>query len=135
MDEDRSLGHGVLGGEICWKDLVLHPDAFNGLLGGLPAHRRDGGHLMADIEDLFDGQCGLVLADRAIAGPRGEVLARDDGLDARRLLRVGDIDVQDARVGVRASKHAAVQKTGHVQIGREFGLAQRFDRRPQQGRA
>src|SRR3990170_4524422 len=101
------------------QHLVFDVDQSERLDGGLLVHRGHGCNLVADLEHFFDGKYGLVVAGRgdAVKG-RWDVLRRNDGLDARELLRLGGIDAEDPRVGVGAAQDLADEHAGHLQVAR-----------------
>ena len=91
---------------------------------------------VADVAHFLVLEGALVLRHRQDAELDRQVRAGDHGLDAGDPARGGSIDREDARVGMRAAKDLAVERTGqqHVvgvdgatgHLGRSVNLGQRL---------
>jgi hypothetical protein len=87
------------------------------LLGG------DDGDGLAEVADAVDREHGLVGELEAVRLPPRDVLVRQDGVNARHPHRVGDVDLEDPRVGVRAPHRLPPQHPGGVEVARVGELA------------
>jgi len=98
--------HGLFGVVDRGQFLVHNIDQQQGLVGGLPVDGGDGGHLLAHETHHVLGQHRHV--DHAPADPGvGHVPSRDHGVHARQRLGLGDVDADDACVGVGAAEDPA----------------------------
>ena len=76
MNQNGAIGHRVFGREVGGKDFIVHMDAINGFLGGLPGcggHCRD---LVTDKAHPVDGESRLIFPHRAVGCSRRDVLTR-----------------------------------------------------------
>ena len=102
------------------EELVVDADPRHGVLGDVAVDGDDEGDRLADVVDLVLGQRVLRAAvgqgrvrdeQRQRLGHRtGEVVPRPHGDDALEVEHVGDVDVDDARVGVRRAQDGGVQQ-------------------------
>ncbi|VTR70877.1 hypothetical protein DESC_870033 [Desulfosarcina cetonica] len=109
---------------------VLDLDQFDGRLGNVRVHCRHGGHFIADIANLVDGQGILVLGfgkqPPVAGGDLGQIRAGDDQAHAGQGSGLAGIDVDNAGVGQRATEQFAVEHTGKFDIVGIYGLSGRF---------
>ena len=112
MDE-RVAGAGRLDPHDDGQLLVQDPDPPRRVLGDVAVPRDDHDDRLADVVDLVlrKGVAGAGVGQRGVGDehgqglgdPAGQVVPRVDRLDAVDLPGVADLDVDDARVGVRAA--------------------------------
>ena len=110
------IGHGL-------ERLVL--DAYRrgraprllGLLGGDDRHR------LAEVAHTVEREHRLVGELEAVRLLAGNVRVREHRMDARHRERLGDVDVDDAGVRVRAAHRVAPEHPGRVQVARVGELA------------
>ena len=113
----RAVGERELGVQQRGLLLVLHADQVQRVQGDVLAdggHRR---HLLAAEAHLALGQDVAVLVAHAPARARS-VVARHDRLDPGQRARRTGVDAADARSGVRAAQHLAVQHAGQLDVAR-----------------
>ena len=131
--QDRRAGlHGLDHVDDVGKHLVVDLDELQGLLGDGGAGGRHGRHGVAFVERLLARHHvahHVAVVDHHLArrdelgGLILEVLAGDDGLDARQLRGRAGVDRPDAGVRMRASQHLADQLALHGEVGAELGAA------------
>ena len=125
MHEVGTLGECGLHAEHDRQGLVLDVDGLECVLRRDLVAGRDDGDRLADVVDLGDGQARGTRVDhvgsdrpraRQVALRIGEVLAGEDGDDARTPARLTDVDRGDLRVRHRATENSQMQhaRQGHV---------------------
>ena len=88
-----------------------------GLLG------RDDRDRLAEVADAVEGEHGLVGELEAVGLAAGDVVLGDDRVDARHRDRLGDVDLEDPRVRVRAADGLAPEHPGGAEVARVRELA------------
>ena len=100
--------------------------------GDILAGGGHGGDRMALEEHLLarhDGANDVTIVDQHLAGGHElralvlEVVARDDGLDARQRRGLRHVDALDAGMRMRRAQHLADELAGHLEVGAELGAA------------
>jgi hypothetical protein len=125
VDDGRIGQKRLFGIEDGRQLLVIDLDELQGLAGVVVVHGRYGGHLVADVPHLIAGEEGFI-EDPLAEGDVGKVFARYDQLDAIHLLGFGSVDVQDARVGMRASQNPSRQASANHSVVGILGIAGYF---------
>ena len=120
--------HGALDVRDRRQRLVDDVNQGQRLFGDMRAGGGDGGDGVALVEDLAPRQhvVGRRLAERGLARNgvwRADVVRGGDGPDVRVSLRPAGVDAHDARVGVGAAEHLAVEHAGDADIGSVERLA------------
>ena len=121
--QDRRIGaHRRLDVGHMGQDLVIDLDELQGLAGNDGVGRGDARHRMTFIEHLVAGHhIAQHVAQIRIA--LLEVVAGDDGLDARQGQGLGDVDGADPRMGMGAAQDLADEHGGGRHVGAELGPA------------
>ena len=126
VQERRTRSHRVGRGEHGGQHFVIHADQRRGFLGDVRRSSGDGSHGVAAIDRLLIRQnVGADEAQQRLAFAQIEPAIRrirhigegDHGLHARERLGGAGIELQNARVRVRAAQHEAVQHAGHLHVG------------------
>src|SRR5919204_1897149 len=103
--------------------LVLDPD----LLGGTPSLLRvlrcDERDRLAEVADAVGREHRLVGELEPVSLRARDVFVREDGVDARHLERLAEVDPEDARVGVRAPQRVAPEHSRRGEVARVSELA------------
>ena len=84
---------------------------------------RDDRHRLAEVADAVAGEHRLVGELEPVRLPAGDVVVREHGVHARQRERLGDVDLEDPRVRVRAADRAAPEHPGRVEVARVGELA------------
>ena len=88
-----------------------------GLLG------RDDRHRLAEVADAIDREHGLIRELEAVRLRAGNVLVRENRVDAGHRARLGRVDLEDASVRVRAAHGVPPEHPGGVEVARVGELA------------
>jgi hypothetical protein len=146
--EDAVIGHvvedlrlaGLVGrGEVGagGQRVVVHQDRLGRILGGIQAFRHHEGHRIADMAHLAAGEQEArgIGGARAVAvlqaagmgqgadPVRRQLLRRVDGEHAGHGPRIGGVDGEDRRMGVRAAQQVARGRAGDGEVVRVAALA------------
>ena len=90
------------------------------LLGFLSGDDRDG---LSEVADSIGSEHRLVGELEPVGLLAGHVLVREDGVDAGQSERLGDVELEDPRMGVRAADGLAPEHPRRVEIARVRELA------------
>ena len=134
---ERLLLGRALGIDDELERLVLDDDRLGGaarLLGMLGGDER---HRLAEVADAVDREHRLVGELEPVGLAAGNVLVREDGVDARHRHGLRDVDRDDAGVGVRAAERVPPQHSRRIEIARVRELSLHLGRpvRPADGLA
>ena len=114
------------------QELVVDPDARDGVLSDVPVLGDDEGDRLADVVDLVLGQrvLGAAVGERRVRDQQrqrlrhpgsqrtGEVVVGVDGVHALDVEHGGDVDVEDASVCVGRPQHGGVERRLPATAGR-----------------
>jgi len=115
--DERPVGGERLGDRHHRRQLlVLDLDQRQRALGGLVVDRGYGGDRLAHVAHLLQRQRVLVLADGEDAVGDGQMLASEDGVDARQLDGLADVEAPDVRVRLGAPQQLADQHARQPQV-------------------
>ena len=124
VEENGVVGHRLVDGHHLRQHFVAHLDRGGGL-ARLTA--RGGGHrghrLTLVAHAVARHQVVGGVAHRVAGRELGEVVARDDRLDAGHRERGLGVDRDDLRVRVRRAQHVAVEHAGQDHVGGESSAA------------
>ena len=115
---ERLLLGRTLGIDDELERLVLDDDRLGGAARLLRMLGGDEGHRLAVVANAVDGEHRLVGELEAVGLAAGNVLVREDGMDARHRHGLGDVDRDDAGVGVRAAERVPPQHSRGIEIAR-----------------
>jgi hypothetical protein len=123
---DRVLLHRALGVDDGLERYVFDLDPIcraTRLLGVLGCDERDG---LAEVAHLLEREHRLVRELEPVALLPRDVLVREHGVHTRRRQRLAQVDLDDARVRVRAAQGVAPEHPGGVEVARVRELARRL---------
>jgi hypothetical protein len=103
--------------------LVLDDDRLGGAARLLRVLRGDDRHRLAEVADAVDRQHRLVAELEPVALVAGNVVVREDGVDALERERRREVDRADARVCVRAAERVAPEHPRGGEVARVRELA------------
>ena len=115
--------------------LVFDPNGSScpaSLLGLLGRHDR---HRLAEVAHAVDREHRLVGELEPVRLLAGDVVVREDSVNPRQRQRLRDVDLDDARMGVRAADGVAPQHPGCVEVARVGELARDLGHRVGTARA
>ena len=124
VDQDGVLGEGLAGVGVDGQGLVFDLDAFEGFDGVALGVGDDGGDVVADVADLFDGHGGDVADVVAVEGLA--VAAGDDLDDAGHFFGGGGVDGEDFGVGEVGVEDGGVEEAGEADVVEVLGFADGF---------
>ena len=122
VDRLAVSGDGLLDGHDVRQLLELHLDQVQCLVGDPFVGGGDRRDRVADVPDSLASQRLLVLAHRQDPELDREVLTNEDSVHARQRPSPGGVDVQNARVRMRAAQDPAVEHPRQCEIIGKLGL-------------
>jgi hypothetical protein len=121
VDQDGVFGEGLAGVGVDGQGLVFDLDAFEGFDGVALGVGDDGGDVVADVADFFDGHGGDVADVVAVEG--FAVAAGDDLDDAGHFFGFGGVDGEDFGVGEVGVEDGGVEEAGEADVVEVLGFA------------
>ena len=115
VDEGSAVRQRLAGVEDRGQLLVLDFDQVERFLGAVRVDRGHGRHRLTDEPHLVEGERRLVAEDGTEIGEDAgflDVVAGQDGRDARHLLGARRVDADDTRVGGGAAQKLGVEHSG-----------------------